>query len=60
MTIHPDLATLYVTGSVLVTTGVVYVLHVLGSALGRKLFGAEPRLAHSLDAPGGDPQASTE
>lgn len=39
MTIHPDLGTLYVTGSVLVTTVVVYVLYVVGSIIGRALFG---------------------
>jgi hypothetical protein len=35
MSIHPDLAALYVTGSVLVTAFCVYALHALGSAIGR-------------------------
>ncbi len=32
---HPDLVALYVTGSVLATSFVVYVLYALGSAIGR-------------------------
>jgi len=35
MTIHPDLAALYVCGSVLVSAFAVYGLHALGSAIGR-------------------------
>jgi len=35
MSIHPDLAALYVCGSVLLTSFAVYGLHALGSAIGR-------------------------
>jgi hypothetical protein len=35
MSIHPDLAALYVCGSVLVTGFAVYALHAIGSAIGR-------------------------
>lgn len=43
MFFHPDLAVLYVTGSVLLTSAVVYGLHALGSAIGRAA--REARLA---------------
>jgi hypothetical protein len=35
MMLHPDLAALYVSGSVLVSAFIVYGLHALGSAIGR-------------------------
>jgi len=43
MSIHPDLAALYVSGSVLVTGLVVYGLHTLGSAIGRAVREARER-----------------
>jgi hypothetical protein len=43
MSIHPDLAALYVTGSVLVTAFAVYGLHAFGSAIGRAVRAARLR-----------------
>jgi hypothetical protein len=43
MTIHPDLVMLYVTGSVLVTTSAVYLLHALGSWIGRTVVAQRER-----------------
>ena len=43
MSITPDLAALYVTGSVLVTGFVMYGLHALGSAIGRAARSARER-----------------
>ncbi len=47
MSVHPDLAALYVSGSVLVTTFVVYGLHALGSAIGRAARAARLRREHA-------------
>jgi hypothetical protein len=38
MNIQLDLGMLYVTGSVLVTTAFVYLLHAVGSVIGRSMF----------------------
>lgn len=46
MSLHPDLAALYVTGSVLITGFVVYGLHALGSAIGRSARAARLRREH--------------
>ena len=71
MSLHPDLATLYVTGSVLVTGASVLVLHSIGSAIGRVVAdlesarrrGAarddEPSTRASLVPPGAGSEAST-